>query len=109
MAGRADGFYSIPLITNNFKSMNKYSILILYILSVNFANAEIKLPAIFGNGIVMQRDTKLNISGWASPNENVTLSFNGKKYVAKTDKGGNWTIGFLSQKAGGFFEMVFRG
>jgi sialate O-acetylesterase len=91
------------------KSLSRFSIFILFLLVTTFVSAEIKLPVIFGDGIVLQRDTKLNISGWAAPGEKITLTFKGKKYNTKTGNNGNWSIEIPAQKAGGPFEMVFKG
>jgi sialate O-acetylesterase len=65
--------------------MKKLSIFILLVLSATIIYAGIKLPAIYGDGIVLQRDTKFAIKGWASPGEKVTLAFNNKKYNTKAD------------------------
>lgn len=87
----------------------RFSIFSLLFFIVTVAFAEIKLPVIFNDGIVLQRDTKLDISGWASFNENVSLTFNGKTYKTKANKTGNWTIELPPQKAGGPFEMLLKG
>jgi sialate O-acetylesterase len=72
-------------------------------------SAQIKLPKLISDGMVLQRDTKLKIWGWASYNENIQLSFNGKVYATIADYTGNWTIHLPAQKAGGPFEMQFKG
>ncbi len=89
--------------------MKKILLLLLLLFSIFIIRGAIKLPVIFGNGIVLQRDVKLNISGWADPGEKVTLIFNAKKYSAKSGKEGKWSIELPPQKAGGPFEMVFKG
>jgi sialate O-acetylesterase len=38
------------------------------------ARADVKLPAIFGDNMVLQADKKLPVWGWASPGEDVTVS-----------------------------------
>ena len=91
------------------KDLTKFSIFILLLFASTFLSAEIKLPVIFSDGIVLQRDTKLNISGWATPGEKVVLTFNGKKYNTKTGKDGKWNIEIPAQKAGGPHEMAFKG
>jgi sialate O-acetylesterase len=47
--------------------------------------ADVKLPQLIANGMVLQRDTKLKIWGWALPGEKVTVAFNGKKTKTVTD------------------------
>ena len=87
----------------------QFSIITLLFFIVSVVHADIKLPVIFSDGIVLQRDTKFTVKGWASPNEKITLSFDGKKYSAKTDNNGNWVIELPPYEAGGPYEMVFKG
>ncbi len=81
----------------------------LLVATALFSEAAIKLPVVFSDGMVLQRDTRLKIKGWASPGEKVKLIFNGKNYNSTADKIGNWAIELPPQKAGGPFEMIFRG
>src|SRR6218665_157114 len=71
-------------------------------------NAQIKLPRLISDGMILQRDTKVNIWGWASANENIELDFKGKKYKTTTSEEGKWFIQLPSQKAGGPFEMTLK-
>lgn len=87
----------------------KYIVVILFFLLASSSYASIKLPVIFGNGMVLQRDTEFDIHGWASPGEKVQLSINDQKYTSTTDENGNWIIQLPPQKAGGPFELVFSG
>ena len=38
------------------------------------AHAEVKLPAIFSDGMVMQQQTKANLWGTATPNKKITVT-----------------------------------
>jgi len=71
-------------------------------------NAQIKLPRLISDGMVLQRDVKVNIWGWASPNEKIELNFKGKKYNTTTAQDGKWSIHLPSQKAGGPYEMTLK-
>ena len=53
-------------------------------------HAEVKLPAIFSDGMVMQQQTNANLWGTATPHKKVTVttSWNGKQYAATADKNG---------------------
>ncbi len=73
------------------------------------AKAEIRLPRLISDGVVLQRDTKVKLWGWASPGETVTLTLRDQKFRTKADKSGNWLILLPPQKAGGPYEMVFKG
>lgn len=71
--------------------------------------AQIRLPRLISNGMVLQRDAELKIWGWSSANEAITLSFKEKIYTAKADEAGNWIINLPKQKAGGPFVMQLKG
>lgn len=85
----------------------------LIILAAIFANffavsnlsAQIRLPQLIADSMVLQRDTKLKIWGWASPNENISIKFHGKTFRTKTGAGGKWIVLMPSMKAGGPYTM----
>jgi len=54
--------------------------------------AEVKLPAIVSSNMVLQRNTKVTIWGWADINEEITIKFSwiDKSKVIKADGQGNW-------------------
>ncbi len=54
------------------KFKNVFSIVIL-LLTVQFSIAQVRLPQLIGDGMVLQRDAKINIWGWASPGEKVSI------------------------------------
>lgn len=54
--------------------------------------AEVGTPAIFGDHMVLQRDLKLPVWGWADPGEKVTVSFAGKSAAATADAEGKWRV-----------------
>lgn len=82
--------------------------IILAILIVFNVNAQIKLPRLISDGMILQRDTKVNIWGWASPKEKIELDFNHKTYKTTTAEDGKWLIQLPSQKAGGPYEMILK-
>ncbi|MEO5947214.1 MAG: sialate O-acetylesterase [Chitinophagaceae bacterium] len=63
--------------------------------------ANIKLPAIFSDGMVLQQQSTANIWGWASPNEKVTIStsWNNKTVVINANGAGEWKAVFATPKA----------
>ncbi|WP_428231995.1 sialate O-acetylesterase [Flavobacterium sp.] len=87
--------------------MKKIILLIALIASIAI-NAKIKLPRLISDGMVLQRDTKVKIWGWASAKEKIELEFNHKIYKAITSDEGKWTIVLPSQKAGGPYEMTLK-
>lgn len=83
-------FYCIPIF------------LLLFTLTVC---AEVKLPQLVSNGMVLQRDQKIKIWGWADAGEKISLTFKNKTYTTKTGTDGKWLIQIEPQTAGGPFTM----
>ncbi|MGV3662837.1 MAG: sialate O-acetylesterase [Prosthecobacter sp.] len=56
------------------------------------ARAELKLPAIIGDNMVLQQQQANPIWGWDAPGTDVSVTFNGKTKTAKADDKGKWTV-----------------
>jgi sialate O-acetylesterase len=82
--------------------------LILLLLSI-YSYGNIRLPVLISDGMVLQRDSKINIWGWASPGEKVSIRFNNKTFNTVTDSEGNWKIILPPMKAGGPYKMEVKG
>ncbi|HEV7404627.1 MAG TPA: sialate O-acetylesterase [Chthoniobacteraceae bacterium] len=63
------------------------------------ARADVKLPVIFGDHMVLQRDQKVPVWGWADEGEKVTVEFAGQKAEATAAKGGKWSTALPALKA----------
>ena len=84
--------------------------LITLLFSTAFSGfSQIKLPRLVSDGMILQRDTELNLWGWASPNEPVSLNFQDKDYKTTANAKGEWQIKLPPQPAGGPYEMSFTG
>jgi len=69
---------------------------------------QVRLPKLVRDSMVVQRDIKLKIWGWAAPAEKVNITFNGKKYKATTGTDGKWVVELPPMKAGGPFTMNIK-
>jgi len=58
--------------------------------------------------MVLQRDAKIKLWGWASPGERVSIRFNGKSARAITASNGTWSAELPSMKAGGPYTMYIK-
>jgi sialate O-acetylesterase len=90
----------------------KPSFTVLIILSVLYsfpASAQIRLPQIIGDGVVLQREQNTKIWGWASAGEEITLNFIDHQYSAIADNAGNWEINLPPQAAGGPYDLKLGG
>ena len=56
--------------------------------------AQIKLPALVSDNMVLQRNSSINLWGWASPNEkiNIQLGWQNTSVETTADKEGNWNV-----------------
>ncbi|CCH00335.1 protein of unknown function DUF303 acetylesterase putative [Fibrella aestuarina BUZ 2] len=75
-----------------------------FLLSVG-AQAQLRLPSLISDGMVLQRDKPLTIWGWAKAGEKISVRFNRKSYKATTDAGGTWRVTLPAMPAGGPFTM----
>ncbi len=70
--------------------------------------ATIKLPAFFGNNMVLQQQTDVAIWGTATENSTVKLltSWNNKNYAIKAAADGKWRLKIATPKAGGPYTIT---
>ena len=54
-------------------------VLLLVLLHPLVTHAQVRLPQLIADHMVLQRDVVNPIWGWAAPAEKITLSFNGRK------------------------------
>lgn len=58
------------------------------------SSAAVNVPAIFGSGMVVQRDAAIPVWGMAKPGERVEVSFAGQAHRAVADDRGRWSVSF---------------
>jgi sialate O-acetylesterase len=82
--------------------------MILLTVSSFLLHAEVKLPAIFGDNMVLQQQTDAAIWGKAAASANVSVrtSWNGKSYSSRADKDGNWKVKVATPSAGGPYTVT---
>lgn len=61
--------------------------------------AEVKLPAVFSDHMVLQRDKAIPVWGWDAPGTEVTVTLGEAKASAKADDKGGWKVALPAQKA----------
>lgn len=81
----------------------------LFLLRSICTTAQIKLPRIIRDSMVLQRDARINIWGWASTAEKISIKFNGKSYKTKTGDDGKWKLQLAPMQAGGPYTMDITG
>lgn len=89
--------------------MTKTFAICLFALIVNSSKAQIKLPRLIRDSMILQRDAKINVWGWASIGEKVEVKIDGKSYRTTTTDDGKWKLQLLPMKAGGPYTMEIKG
>ncbi|MGY5355631.1 sialate O-acetylesterase [Wenyingzhuangia sp. IMCC45467] len=88
------------------------TIVVACLFSVITMHAEIKLPALFTDNMILQQESNVPIWGWANKHEKLTIStsWDAKEYQVKADKLGKWKTNLTTPKAGGpYMIMVSNG
>ncbi|MDP4284027.1 MAG: sialate O-acetylesterase [Bacteroidota bacterium] len=90
---------------------NACYVLVIFLTSALYSAqlfADIKLPAIFCDNMVMQQQTNAAIWGKASENSSVkvTTSWNNKSYKTRASADGSWKLKVATPKAGGPYEVI---
>ena len=73
------------------------------------ARADVRVPSIIGDNMVLQQGRVLRFWGWAEPGERVNVTFDRKSAAATADARGRWQVLFGPHKAGGPFEVAVEG
>jgi sialate O-acetylesterase len=73
------------------------------------ANANVRMPLLFADRMVLQRNKPIPVWGWADANERVEVHFNKQTKTITADKNGKWMVKLDSEKAGGPFELTIIG
>jgi sialate O-acetylesterase len=85
-------------------------IVFFFLLLISFqVSADVSLPAIVGDNMVLQRDETLKIWGWAEKGEKVTVKFLKRNYSSITGNDGKWMVKLKPMKAGGPYTMEIKG
>lgn len=84
---------------------------LLFLVSTGFTFANIHLPAIFSDDMVLQRNAEVTIWGNADPREEITLKadFLDKEYKVKALNDATFRITFKTPKEGGPYTVSLKG
>src|SRR5262252_6386708 len=73
------------------------------------ARADVKVDALIGDHMVIQRDRPVRLGGTAAPGEAVTATLAAGKATAKADAQGRWSLTLPALPAGGPFTLRISG
>jgi sialate O-acetylesterase len=92
--------------------MNKYArflnIFLLFCFLTSCLHAQVKLPSIFTNNMVLQQQSECAVWGWSEKGKNISVqtSWNGKKYATRADANGKWKLNIATPPAGGPYSIT---
>ena len=91
--------------------MKRWLVTVLLMSCVVVAGARVKLPAVLGNGMMLQQQSEVKLWGWATPDAEISItpSWEGAStVVTQADSNGRWSA-HLQTPAGGYdvYEISF--
>jgi sialate O-acetylesterase len=81
---------------------------LLFLINTTVAVAAIRLPAIIGDNMVLQRNVKVPLWGWADPGEKIQITFQKKAFECIAGNDGKWSVKLNIYRAGGPYQMVIQ-
>ncbi len=71
--------------------------------------ADVTLPAIFSDHMVLQAEAPVPVWGWAEPDEQVTVSIGDQTKTAKADASGKWKLNLDKLESGKVTSLTIKG
>lgn len=105
------------LFPEHFKpvSMKKqiFFLLLSVMLSIplDWLNADVRLPSVIGSHMVLQQKSNVQLWGWCSPGEKITVtaSWDTTHYTAMGTRGADWMLTMATPTAGGPYTITIKG
>ena len=73
------------------------------------ALAEVRLPRLLSDNMVLQRDLPIPIWGWAKPDEKVTVNLGKSSTSVTAGTNGQWSVKLPKMSAGGPYQLTVAG
>jgi sialate O-acetylesterase len=90
-----------------WRLLMRFRLLLFFLLiSVAAASAQVTLPHVLSDHMVVERDVPVHVWGKAAPGQQVTVTFRGETRAATADPIGHWSVYLKPGAAGGPFEMT---
>jgi sialate O-acetylesterase len=94
---------------NGSSPLNWRLLLLSVLLASSFASAQVTLPKVLSDHMVIQRDLPVHVWGRATPGEQVSVTFRDENKVVVTNPLGRWNAYLKPGASGGPFEMTVKG
>jgi len=92
-----------------FKFYGLALIIVLGFKGIQSAKANVRLPALIADHMVLQQDAAALVWGWADPNETIRVSVAGREKSTKASADGKWHVTFRYLKPGGPHTLIVTG
>ena len=94
----------------HFKSISKLLCNLIFVFGLTAliavdATADISMPKIFSDHMVLQRNANVKIWGTAEPRQRLSIKFADKELKATADAKGNWAVTVATPEAGGPYQL----
>lgn len=83
--------------------------LLVALALASLAHAAPRLPSIFADNMVLQRDMPVPVWGWADAAEKISVKVAGQSKTTTTDAQGNWSLKLDALQPGAPLEMTIAG
>jgi sialate O-acetylesterase len=85
-------------------------LLCLLVMIVNISFANVRLPAVIADNMVLQQQSSAKLWGWCEPAEKIyiTASWNNRTDSVKGTRDGNWVLAITTPTAGGPYTIRIR-
>ncbi len=85
--------------------------ILIGLFGVTASQAEIRLPAVIGDNMVLQWGSTAKLWGWADPNEEITFkaSWRTRTWTIPADEEGKWSMIIVPPQIGGPYELTLKG
>ncbi len=89
--------------------MAKFRLLFLLTVVAGIGVAEVKLPSLLGDHMVLQRDLPIHIWGWADPAEKVEVQLGEASASTAAGRSGDWEVYLPPRGLGDALELTIAG
>ena len=79
------------------------------VLAAQTALADVKLPTLFSDHMVLQCDAPVQVWGWAAPGEKISVEIASQKVAALANTKGEWNVTLKPLKSGAHLLLTVQG
>ena len=93
-----------------FQSQSRFLTMVCLLIAVNITFADVRLPALIADHMVLQQGMATHLWGWAEPGEKIQAkgSWQTAERSTVADKDGKWKVTLDTPKAGGPYKIEIK-